>query len=249
MEYYGANQSLLQNSARVATSVKESLTRNEASLYATKWFDYRFTDEGPLHPLEASRLFAQEFSKVYIDYYARRVDLHGSLSQLGLDNVDLLRCAATQITGIWKSRQAADKYGVKYDFWCWTAFKYIETFNWARLPRPTHLYAKNSKASKKEGFLSITDYIVAEWKKHRRENFIYAESSFYRVTEVERPYHPYQAEHMSYLIWKLDRSANRHLMVATLVFDKGLLTPEIVLKHYGSNEGADLLRRAERFAA
>lgn len=266
MLFVGSNQTSLIYSRQTAIHIDDRLLQQEAALYNTKWWDYRFakTEDGgfrPIHPMEATYWFTHCFIKASKEAIKKRVDYRKARFKTNLSNTRLLdpmigeghelaekmreslkgtkkkKNAPADITGMWKARQIADRYGVPYDFWCTTAMVYAETCNWKDLPRPRQLYSSD-----------MVKFILDAWKLKTSTQLLHAESAFYRKPAIEqKPMHPYQKEHLSYLLRRLDRTQNKPILLATLLYKKEIMLSALVLHRYGEREGGNLIERARDF--
>jgi len=114
--------------------------QDEASLYTTKWWDYR-----PLHPAHATALFAQAYGVAWRQSYVRR---DGSqkwdiVSYPFIDRVwNPFIEAQPRARGFWKARRYCDEAGMPYEFYCQQFFSKAEDY-FEDLPRPQEMYRRD----------------------------------------------------------------------------------------------------------
>lgn len=197
--------------------INPKLMTGEAGLYSTKWWDYRF-----YHPIKATVLFAQAYVWAVQQAIKRRYSLYKGMYAKVLNEDDLFANSKRIVTGLWKARREADKYGTPYDLWCHWAMDYAEERNWQYLPKPFQMYSEKAL----EGDISIVEYIVARWNDAKRERPCHSQSPFYR-RECDHG-HPYQKAHQKELIQRIMSSPCPAIDVSVYVFKEQLLNDRLV---------------------
>lgn len=119
----------------------------EKSLFASKWFDYRF-----MSPVEATIAFADELTEAGKEVYAANFDSNkakffkinrissGSSLVASANSVYATPKNKRLLAGYWRARQLADAIGMPYRLWgVWALSQRLR--NWKRgvMPQPTML--------------------------------------------------------------------------------------------------------------
>lgn len=115
---------------------------NEATLYSTKWWDYR-----PLHPAHATALFAQAYGIAWRQASDRRFGCSSErwdlVSYPFIDRSwNPFIEAQARARGFWKARQYCDDGGMPYEFYCQQFFSKAEDY-FENLPRPQEMYRRD----------------------------------------------------------------------------------------------------------
>lgn len=116
----------------------------EASLYTSKWFDYRF-----MSPVKATRLYAKTYQTEYRHMYRRYFDSRTAAYVKPIKFADIFDYAREKnanksvLTGLWRGRQFADALGMPYQTFIENAFD-IALRHWPHSfkPLPQNLYAE-----------------------------------------------------------------------------------------------------------
>ncbi|SOE18219.1 hypothetical protein SAMN05877838_3137 [Hoeflea halophila] len=125
----------------------------EPSLFASKWFDYRF-----ISPYRATMLFVRTYQDVFRRKIAQVVDkgLASNVSGIkatSLKNNDQVR------TQVWKARQRADEVGMPYDLYIEAAFEFALNRNRTMMPQPNQLHFPGNA---EESWKSFRDKVWAD---------------------------------------------------------------------------------------
>jgi len=115
----------------------------EAQLWSQKWFDYRH-----MTPLQATRLYMDEYGPVYRRHYATEFDRERAehVKVMTFDNMLVgLKNGVPKFkhafNGFWRGRQIADFLCMPYDVYIDLAFGYrMRRWKQGHMPQPTHLY-------------------------------------------------------------------------------------------------------------
>ena len=218
--------------------IDANLFLDESKLYKTKWWDYRF-----MHPSKATLIFAQNYKDAIKRALRIRSDVYRAANFKGLKDANLFMNAKATYTGMWKARQAADKHGVPYDFWCWKAMEYAEERNWQYLPKPQQLYSTTPHKAAKAGDPSIVEYILNEWAKRVLSGMETAVEEAYCLDNYIK--HPYQRAYQSWLIGRINVRSLRAETVGYLVYEIKQLAAELIMKI--RDDGEYLLRKGKSF--
>lgn len=133
-KFYGSDLSPQLCDFIALNGIKNDLLEKEASLFATKWFDYRF-----LHPTKATYLFAHLYSEGYKLASQQIYDVNKGKYMKGWKGKDFMD--KKERGGFWKARQKADELGIPYSNYINYAIQFGLKRCWKRIPRPTHLYS------------------------------------------------------------------------------------------------------------
>jgi hypothetical protein len=228
--------------------IENKWVKIETALFRGKWFDYRF-----MNPVQATYLYAHEYTKAYKRAFSNNID------STRADHVKPLNCETLftvpeiteadntpkliekkkkaiaykkrTIAAIWKGRMVADAMGMPYDIFLDRAFHWTLRF-WqqAHLPRPSHLYSD-----------LVTDRATIDWETRQKDEFFYSTLPQYKngayreTTEFLQNndrfngtmLHAQNAHHE----WLLDQCMNRrngHAILAQMVFHDQVLPIEKV---------------------
>ena len=118
------------------------LRQDEATLYTTKWWDYR-----PLHPAHATTLFAQAYGVAWRQANDRREGNDSErwdlVSYPFIDrNWNPFIEAQPRARGYWQARRYCDEAGMPYEFYCQQFFDKAEDY-FEELPRPQEMYRRD----------------------------------------------------------------------------------------------------------
>lgn len=257
LDVFGIDKSWVECEALRTQHIAPNLSELEPALFNSKWFDYRY-----LHPTQATYLFAHWYKDAMKRAMRRRTDLYkaaawsvfpkvkvvgesGEFLKKKAVTLDYMDCSPTYITGMWRARQAADKYGVPYQTFCAGALQFHEKQKWARYPLPTALYSTLRKKSKTgQTVPSMMDGILAYWISYRNTHLMASTLDVYQV-DKDAPHH-YQMAHVEWLLHQIERSSLKVPVVAELVFERRLLRPDWI-EEYAETGGKKLLEDAKQF--
>ena len=244
-DYQGSNRTHAQYSRQVLEHVKSDLLSIEPELYKTKWWDYRFLNfEGvSMHPMNATHLFAYYYNLELAASVARRTDIYVSKG-IKSNQKYLLKKSKSFITGLWKARQTADKFGIPYRFFCYASMKYAETFGWSQVPHPRQMYSNKPATKENPEFIGMLEFIKRYWAERNLETPLVAESKYY-IVEGREELSPDHIEHMQYLLWVIENNQNKIIRVCEYVYERKILTEKMVLDNIEDAE--NILSRAYKF--
>jgi hypothetical protein len=131
------------------------------SLFASKWWDYRF-----VHPGTCFFVYSHHYVQ-NVENWRTKFGVHRRARMKmsdhpiwrssgrplsGLKSPKVLSPPAYR-TGLWRGMCFADLYGVPYDKWIGWAFEHAFENKWQRLPTPSQLYSP-----------SVTEFILEKWE-------------------------------------------------------------------------------------
>lgn len=199
--FFGAALPAARIEAMIAANVPKVHIEDVASVFETRWWDYRKMAPGHSFYLfahhyyagcrSAARNFLAEKANLrsYQDDKSRAFNLVGaSLGQMQVE--DIWSKDQAHITGVWKAMLVADAFGIPYDVYVRLACRIALQRLWKRLPRPSQLYSDNLAAA-----------VVEEWEalKLERPTFakhpIYAEEN-YMGLDLQDAYREWLIEHI-----------------------------------------------------
>ena len=152
----------------------------EPELYMTKWFDYRV-----LHPVQATYLFADEYTQAARGYHKRNRDVRAAPFIKPYSGKDLFtlepepelrqitrgknagkfkrdkspNVAKSVFKALWRARQSADRLGIPYRFYCEAVMRLANERGWKRTPSAMNLIstkAETSALQKEHGFEAVS---------------------------------------------------------------------------------------------
>lgn len=215
-----------QMTARAIEFIQPKWFREEPDLYATKWWDYK-----RLHPVKATELFAEAYKTAHKEALKKRRDLYIGLNHTGLKQPKLFDNAKSVITGLWRARQTADRYGVDYLFYCSKAFAFAETMNFTYLPVPTQIYNEKRWT---EDAPSMVEWILKDWRAVNSGALKTPDDAFYYSDNYIG--HAYQREYQRHLIGYTEHHPFRAMLLSDLVYERELLLESLAIKVYGEKE-------------
>lgn len=201
----------------VAANIGLSRVRDELPLFNVKWFDYR-----TLHPFDATVLFCEAYKRAYSQIMRShgRVDYVTAEFRTGLKRVPYTEQGTGVRTSLWKARQAADRQGVEYDYFCQTILSIAASREWGELPRPQHLWQEDLLEIFAEKLVnrSMTRLMGSENPWFSKENY---------------SGHPVQIAHREHILHQLDkRVANRTLAIWSAVVAHRWLDEQTARNHF-----------------
>ncbi len=165
-------KSVLTCDIQAARYISPADLAREAELAKTCWWDYR-----GIHPVRRTEFFATQYRAIYQRYYAKYYDyskkdvVSGLAGKEDIFNFSGLtesraRAKKTNLTGLWRARQAADELGIRYEIYISAIFEKacmngkVQIRNGRpQFPRPTHLYSDKAK-------LAALDEMVDELERY-----------------------------------------------------------------------------------
>lgn len=214
--YYGSDLTPEEAEVRALKFIERKTLRLERKIRGTTWFDYR-----GMNSAEATYYFAHCYTKAVQHIMAKRDDFNRAQYLRGWKGSDdIFEKQCTNLSGMWKARQNADRYGIPYRFYISTIMTNSDAQLWHHLPRPQQLYNK-----------ATTEMVVAAWEEELRQTIMLPEHPDYRLDHYrgEKCQNDFHA-------WLCDRiMAKRHpeIDLATFLIHRPYLTEEIAAKLMG----------------
>lgn len=183
---------------------------NERTLYETKWFDYRF-----MSPLQATRFFAEAYTKAYRDQYARETDTAEAANKTGT-RARNWESSRREFTSFWAARQFADTLGVPYDFFLSRAMKVLLRRGYTRIPRPNQLYAGKTLPL-------IANDVVLEWTSWTSTGrLVISDLPQYHIDQ-HRGFAA-QSAHQKWVVEQVKAWHSRYSHIAQMCFERAVLS-------------------------
>lgn len=241
--------------ALAISSIKPDLCDEEPDLYLTKWWDYRL-----LHPTQSTYLFADayiaasrvyakrnldlEYGKVFKPYpgkdlFAKKELLYtptGKVKQKSGRDAYSPAASKTTISGLWRARQMADRYGIPYRFYCESAIEYTEKGIWHRLPSPSHLYS-TKKRPIPEGWNdewrddSMVDHILKRWSHYCKGTIVFSDNPYYQAAQNVNAMD--QLKHRANLMTQIRARSNPKLGLCHALFEAKVLIEKECIAYFG----------------
>lgn len=215
------------------------LLQEEADLYATKHWDYRF-----LHPAQATQLYGEAYASALKRAVKRRTDIWKGLNMRGLKKDMIFELESRAVTGLWKGRQMADRIGCTYDFYCEQAMQFADIARMHFLPTVTGMYSTSVPAHL-EGRDSMVEFIIGKWLERSATSIVWATHPAYLAENYADG--PEQNLYLNYLFERIKASNHSTAALATAL-EKGLISEDLVMQVFPKT-GADLIARAFRLLA
>ncbi len=247
--YVGHDATVVECEELRLKHISPALYQKEPALFETKWWDYRF-----MHPTLATYFFAHCYMIAMRFHMRRSDDVDKARGwkvhpykkpkkvmkrdctaeqwavfkeaneRYKNRDVDFFDTNKAYISGMWKSRQAADQHGVPYDTFCHGAVRHAERQKWKRHPMPNHLSSTTRKESSLgEVVPSMMDGILGYWEEVKSASPMVASIDQYRSESYCR--HPYQKAHVLHVINILSQHKCKVAAVSEMIFERHLLDP------------------------
>lgn len=184
----------------LSLKIAPEFRREEVELIPNRWWDYRL-----LHPTVTTYIFAGHYESMHQEWWRRYIDLRRADDQRLWNSRDIFK--EKDLTAIWLARQAADRCGCPYDFFCQFALERAFRREFRHPLRPNQLYGEEFELD-----------LVQAWQEYTDRSLVTPRSEFYRVTEYR--HHPFQNQFRAWLIDRINaRSAPRYRLLARLVVE------------------------------
>lgn len=224
LQFFGGEFNREYYEALAVSKIPLVVLRDEPSLFAKKWFDYR-----QFHPTKSTYLLAHCYTKAYQRFLAQAVEIKQSYSK-GFTGKDVME--AREKLSFWKLRMKCDDYGVRYDFACRFAMEWCLARGWKRPPRPNQLLEKA------EFWTDMAD----AWARESRGIFQYATNQRYEANQFIGA--PDQVIYENEVVSMVKRSRVREIALHTVLYLKNALRIERAITEFGT----DAVSRAIQFA-
>lgn len=210
-----------------AARLPTALLAAEPELMETKWFDYRF-----LHPEEATRRFAETYVAAFRDAWVKYMDRDESGLKQALKNAEMEQDGSER-TALWTARQAADRLGIPYDFFCRSSIAACLDRGCKRPPRPNQLYGK-----------LILAQVKREWDELTAVRLAHAEDERYLAQNWTG--HPAQQDHARWLAEQAAGRAHPQFVLRKVIHDRPMLPEDIARASFPGREHLFDLAKNER---
>lgn len=220
-EYFGCDLLVEQYEAINYTRLGKDVRMKESELYVRKWFDYR-----PLHPVQATYLFAACYQRVAQHHFAMTKDVDQAQSIKAFEPEDVFK--GSERTSFTVARQNLDRIGVRYIFGINFAFKRCAERGWRIFPRPNQLH--NAE---------LLDDLRDAWQEECSVRMQTPRHPRYRADNYIE--HPDQNAWHAWISREVDRRERKDWALAEL-FRRKLYPEAVAVKHFGS----ELVAKASR---
>ena len=222
----GSEWSAVECDALAIQYVPLVLLQEEAALYGSKYWDYRF-----MHPAQATQLFAHSYARAKKHAVERRTDIWVGRNMKGIKDPVIFDLGQRAVIGFWKGRQMADRMGIPYDFYCEAAMLFADVARWENLPTATQLYSDNVPEHLRttDFAVSMIAYIEKRWLDRMETAACFATHEDYLAVNYVGS--SAQNSYLNYCFGRVSHSANK-AAVLSCMFEKGQVSPEQVMTAY-----------------
>lgn len=211
-DYLGASLTWDDCEMLALARISEPHRREEPSLFATKWFDYRH-----LHPVSATYMFAARYAEAVREIYAQTKDRDEAETAYTFSPDDVF--LSRELIGFWIARQAFDRIGVRYEFGLRYVMTRFSTRGWRMFPRPNQLYSE-------ELILDVRDAWAAECKNSLQI------AKHERFSVANYIAHPDQISYQEWLLQQTQTREHAHRPLSRLLAEN-LVTPDVIKLVFG----------------
>lgn len=216
--FYGNEMSIENLDGIMAFAFSKKDLEEARSLYASKWFDYRF-----IHPGHSLYLYCHFYgeaierwrSKFGVSPYYRLDHLKNPVWRLKSVNGKqeyILSTTGTRTSWL-RGVMFADHYGIPYNKWIDWCFQYAFDCNWQKMPLPGHLYGDK-----------VVMYILARWREDRDAMVtVPADPRFLAANYVG---HPWQDQCQDWLLETIATRTRPEYALRNFLYNEPLLTEE-----------------------
>ncbi|MFP5300064.1 hypothetical protein R2R70_02460 [Cobetia sp. SIMBA_158] len=206
-------------------AIPRPLLQEESALMSSKWFDYR-----TLHPWQATAVFLEAYRSEHAWVMRKREDVKSHWFHKGIKVAKLHNAGSQQLVSIWKARQAADRVGCPYDFYCRELLDWAEKRNWTHLPRINQVYSEDH-----------IEVVKELWERGKRDRLrVATEPCFEREAGDDW----YQRDYRDFLIEQVKMRAHREFSLAALIYKHGHLSEFDGMQNFGQ----DMVEKARKVA-
>lgn len=228
--------------AQLAFAIPKSDLETARSLFASKWWDYRF-----VHPGRCYFLFADLYGKeleAWRDRYGVRlyVRLNGAGHPIYRDVMKGNVCTGEKalrpqafVTGLWRAMCFCDAHGIPYDRYLKLCFEYGFEHQWQRMPNPVHLYGDRMVA-----------WVLERWK--REEADLLRLPTDPRFMADGYVGHPWQDDFQEWLLTAIAKRPIPRLPLEQYMIRERYIVPRLAAKHFGLDTVRSIVLRAQATA-
>lgn len=222
------------------------------SLFATKWWDYRF-----IHPGYGFFLFADIYAKEVenwrsrfgVNPYATVPQANGPIfreetgrkRKLARTTVKptepeekrLILAPPAQRTAMWRAMSIADAHGIPYDRFVALGMAHAFDSQWGRLPLPHHLYST-----------TMVQGILARWEAEQADLIRLPTDPLFSAPAYQG--HPWQTAQQRWLMDLIAARPNPVIPLAQYLARERRLVPSLAVQRFGVSVVRDAIERARR---
>ncbi|GJE46614.1 hypothetical protein F6X53_19225 [Methylobacterium soli] len=201
------NSSSLRELVRAAQHLTAERIGDERSLFAAKWFDYRFVS-----PVEATLFFYDIYRDLYQKAWRKNFSVTEAERKRGVPIAGLWS-SGREFNSVWRARQVADGLGLPYDFFIREAMEAAFRRGFKRPPRPNQLYHE-----------SFGPPILEAWAERQKSMPLLSALPQYRIEAYRNL--PVQDEHQAWVVGNLKGRLARPYAIAQACFEQRVLSVE-----------------------
>jgi len=219
--YFGSALTFNECEILAIANIDRKVLAGEAKLYQDKWFDYR-----PLHPTQATYLFAHHFNRAYGTFMLTAYGKGGGF-MAGFTGKDVMN--AREKRSFWLLRQKIDEMGVRYDFFMRKAMDWCITAGWRQPPRPCHITTNSDMLVE----------IANAWALERKAKIQYAKSPRYVTSAFVGG--PDQLAYEDYLVGEIAQRPHPRFGIHASLYVHDAIRIETVLRRFSGQNVADAI--------
>jgi|GEM_PF-2831918 len=226
--YYGAGLTPDECDTYEELFVAPRLKIEEPELGRSCWFDYRHT-----HAVIRTFKFAAHYRYLYSIKRAERGDNADGpgAARRGFTGDDIFQ--SPLLVYMWTARQHADRYTIPYSLYIRYVFECAEQRRWRRLPAAQQLYQQ-----------VFIDHAISRWSETMLSDHApLPESERYLAFNFDEEDED-KAEFQLWLMDWLKTRKNDTVLIYTLLFERCLVCPQMLVQNFGQ----DALRRVTSYA-
>lgn len=225
-----------QYDAVLAYSIKKSDIEDARSLFATKWWDYRFEHPGKCF-YEFAYLYGQAAERwrtmFGVNPYVKMRHSQNPIFLIEKDDLGkakVYETPQTYRTGLWRSMCSADALGVPYDRWVEWAFAHAFASQWARFPHPVSFSSDR-----------IVTHEAERWELEKRDLLATPKDPRYLIENYEG--HPWQDEFQDWLLGYIAARPAPHIPLAYYLSEEPLILLDRATKRLGEHTVSQAIQR------
>lgn len=210
--YFGSELTRSECDVLAIANIGVKLRDREQALMKDKWFDYR-----PMHPTQATYLFAHHFNRAYGNFMNVGYGKGGGFmaSFKGKDFIQV-----REKTSFWSLRQKVDELGVRYDFFCRKAMDWHLERGWRRPPRPCHVVNNND----------MIVYVMNAWAEECASKIQFAKSS--RFTAAQHVGGEDQLAYEDFIVEQIKRKQHPKFALYSALYVHDAIRIETAMLHF-----------------
>jgi hypothetical protein len=190
----------------IGMAISETHRSVEASLFASKWIEYKLW-----HPVRATYYFAECYRRQTTRWMERNRDLLTAEDCVAFTPSDIFK--SEDMTSMWLARQSADQHGMTYPFVMEQAMTRFVERAFHRFPRPNQLYGEEFEMDTRDA-----------WQEQLTRSLQYSRDP----QTIQDP------EHEGFVVQQILARQAGHANLLGRMFKEGVLRPKRMVKHFGS---------------